>query len=189
MTLTFMRANSIYPFKFAHATGTPDLATKQHYSRSAPPDVGGIVKHHRPAISLIGFCVMTTLGTAFALAFIVAGGTVALASHQDAQQQPKNPSITQAPLIPTPVAPTFNGMITDSYCGARHRRSSHQNSADCARACVREGATYVLVDGDHRYRLIGGDDVLEKLAGQRASVTGTRQGDTITVNSAATFLP
>jgi len=147
------------------------------------------VKHHRPAISLIGFCVMAALGAAFALAFIVAGGAVALASHQDAQQQPKNPSITQAPLVPSPVAATFNGMITDSYCGARHRKSSHQNSADCARACVREGATYVLVDGDRRFRLTGGNDVLDKLAGQRASVTGTRQGDTISVNSAATLLP
>jgi hypothetical protein len=147
------------------------------------------VKHHRPAISLIGFCVMTTLGTAFTLAFIVAGGAVALASHQDALQQPKNPSITQAPLVPTPVAATFNGMITDSSCGARHRKKSGQNSADCARACVRQGATYVLVDGDRRYRLTGGDDVLDRLAGQRANVVGTRQGDTIAVDSAASLLP
>jgi hypothetical protein len=147
------------------------------------------VKHHRPAISLIGFCVMTTLGTAFTLAFIVAGGAVALASHQEAQQQQKNPSITQAPLAPTPVAATFNGMITDSLCGARHLKKSGQNSADCARACVRKGATYVLVDGDRRYRLTGGDDVLDKLAGQRANVIGTLQGDTIAVDSAATLLP
>jgi len=147
------------------------------------------VKHHRPAMSLIGFCVMTTLGTAFALAFIVAGGSVALASHQEAQQQQKNPSIAQAPLTPSPVAATFNGMITDSYCGARHRTKSGQNSADCARACVRKGATYILVDGDRRYRLTGRDDVLDKLAGQRANVTGTRQGDTIAVDSAATLLP
>ena len=147
------------------------------------------MKHHRPAISLIGFCVMTTLGTAFALAFIVAGATVALASRQGAQQQQKNPSITQAPLVPTTVAATFNGMITDSLCGARHLKKSGQNSADCARACVRKGATYVLVDGDRRYRLTGGDDVLDKLAGQRANVIGTRQGDTIAVDSAATLLP
>jgi hypothetical protein len=147
------------------------------------------LKHHRPAISLIGFCVMTTVGTAFALAFIVAGGAVALARHQDALQQPKNASVTQAPLVPTPVAATFNGMITDSSCGARHRKKSGQNSADCARACVRKGATYVLVDGDRRYRLTGGDDVLDRLAGQRANVTGTRQGDTIAVDSAASLLP
>ena len=146
------------------------------------------MKHHRPAISLIGFCLMATMGTAFALAFIVAGGTVALASHQAAELQ-KNSTIAQAPLVPTPVATTFNGMITDSYCGARHRKIPLQNSADCARACVRKGATYVLVDGDRRYRLTGADDVLDRLAGQRANVTGIRQGDAIAVSSAATVLP
>ena len=79
-------------------------------------------------------------------------------------------------------------MITDSYCGARHLRSSHQSPAECARTCVRRGASYVLVDGNRRYQLTGGDDTLGRLAGQRANVTGTRQGDTIMVNSAAPVL-
>jgi hypothetical protein len=146
------------------------------------------VKHSRSAISLIGFCIMTALGAALALALIVAGGTVALASHQAAEESQKDTPMAQAPLVPNPVAATFNGMITDSYCGARHQKKSSQNSADCARACVRKGASYVLVDGDRRYRLMGGEDALDGLIGQRANVTGTRQGEMIVVTSAAPLL-
>jgi hypothetical protein len=150
--------------------------------------MGGIVKHHRSAISLIGFCIAAALGAALTLALIVAFGTVALASHQAAEEPQKDTPMAQAPLVPNPVAATFNGMITDSSCGARHRKKSGQNSADCARECVRKGASYVLVDGDRRYRLIGGEDALDGLIGQRANVTGTRQGEAIVVTSAAPVL-
>jgi hypothetical protein len=143
-----------------------------------------MVKPARPVISLIGFCVLTTSGAALAFAIIVAGGSVALADHQYSSQEPKvAQNGAQSP--PNPVAATFNGMITDSYCGARHLRSSHQSPAECARTCVRKGAKYVLVDGDRRYQLTGGDDVLDRLAGQRANVTGTRQENVIAVDSAA----
>jgi hypothetical protein len=64
-------------------------------------------------------------------------------------------------------------------------RNNNQNSTECARACVRKGSTYVLVDGSRRYILIGGDAALAELAGQRANVTGTRQDDAIIVNAAA----
>jgi len=148
------------------------------------------VKRGRTALSVVGFCLMTALGAALAFAIIIAGGAVALASHQDsalekARGAQKNLSATQAPLTPTPVAATFIGVITDSYCGARHRMSSHQNSADCARACVRKGAHYILVDGDHRYQLAGQDDFLDRLAGQRVNVSGTREGGTIAVTAVA----
>jgi hypothetical protein len=147
------------------------------------------VKHIRSALSLLGLCLMTAMGAAFAFALIIAGGAVALASHQDSVLQnsgasQKNLSPSQAPLGPSSVAATFSGMITDSYCGARHRRGSHQSSAECARACVRKGATYVLVDGDHRYQLTGANEVLDKLVGQRANVMGAREGSAISVTSA-----
>lgn len=148
------------------------------------------MKHIRSALSLVGFCLIATLGAAFAFALIIAGGTVALASHQHSGLQnsgasQKNLPAGQALSDPSPVAATFNGMITDSYCGARHRRGSHQTSAECARACVRKGATYVLVDGDHRYQLTGANDLLDKLVGQRANVTGTRKGSAIAVTTGA----
>jgi hypothetical protein len=140
---------------------------------------------------LIGFCVLAVLSTALAFAIIVASAAVALASHQKNSEEPeRNPAIAQnEPLAPNPLtAATFNGMITDSFCGARHMRKSHENSAECAHTCVRRGAGYVLVDGNRRYQLTGGNDALERLAGQRAIVTGTRQGGTIVVNSVAPLL-
>ena len=143
------------------------------------------MKHNRSAISLVGFCVVTALGAALVFALAAAVGALALAGHQASEEPRKNPPMAQAPFAPTPVTATFNGMITDSYCGARHRKRSGQNSTECARTCVRKGAHYVLIDGDRSYRLAGADDVLDKLIGQRANVTGTRQGQRIVVSAVA----
>lgn len=139
------------------------------------------MKQPQSLLSLVGFCLLTVLGAALAFAVIVAGGSVALAGHQNSEEAQNAP-----PLAPVPSGgSTFNGMITDSHCGARHLRNSHLNPAECARACVRKGASYVLVDGEHRYILTGGEDILGRLAGERVNVTGTRQGQTILVSSAA----
>jgi len=141
------------------------------------------LKRRRPWLSLLMFCTLAVAGLALAFAVVIAGASVALASHQSAQaEEPQR--LQPARAVPTG-AKAFSGMITDSHCGARHMRNTRQNSTDCALACVRKGSTYVLVDGGHRYTLIGGDSALAQLAGQRANVTGTRQGDTIVVNAAA----
>lgn len=137
---------------------------------------------HRTWLSLIGSCVLLALGAALAFAVVVAGGSVALAGRQ-------NPNLDQssssAPAAQTPEdEPGFQGMVTDSRCGARHRRNSGMTSADCARQCVRQGASYVLVDGEHRYRLRGGEEALNKFAGERVKISGTRQGSAIEVTSA-----
>lgn len=146
------------------------------------------MKNHCSWIGLLGHCTLLIVGFAFAFAIVLAGGSVALEGHQKALAQ-ESQSTTSRDIVPateTPgVASTVSGMITDSHCGARHMRNSHQNSIDCAHACVRKGATYVLVDGDRRYTLIGNDSALARLAGERANVTGTRQGDTIIVDAAA----
>lgn len=135
-------------------------------------------------ISLVGFCVGAVVVASLAFASIVAGASVALASHQAETAAGETRDVE--PATPTPQAgTTFTGMITDSHCGARHMRSSHQNAAECARACFRQGASYVLVDGEHRYTLVGGEAALNKLAGERANVIGTRQGDAILVSTVA----
>ena len=119
-----------------------------------------------------------------AFATIVAGASVALASHHTEGVGEEGRAVI--PATPAPEAGTsFTGVITDSHCGARHLRSSQRNAAECARACFRRGASYVLVDGDRRYTLIGGETTLSKLAGQRVNIIGTRQGDAILVNSAS----
>ena len=148
------------------------------------------MKHNRSWLSLIGYCLMTAVGAALAFALIMAGGSVALASRQEAQENQKE-TVPAAPQVandtPAPQAvdlTTFTGLVTDSYCGARHLRHSNLSPAECAATCIRGGASFVLVDGDHTYHLNGSEESLGKLLGTRASVTGTRDGDTIRVSSA-----
>ncbi len=139
------------------------------------------MKHNQSWVSLIGSCLLMALGAALAFAMIVAGGSVALAGHQSAAE-----AQNALPSTPSPrITATFSGVVTDSHCGARHLRTSHLSPAECARECVRKGASYVLVDGDRRYVLSGGDEVLRKFAGTRVNVTGSREGGTIMVSSAA----
>jgi len=134
-------------------------------------------------VSLFVYCILAAFSTALVFAVVVAGGAVALAGHQDAMAA-KSPN-----ELPSSAAhrqgTRFTGMITDSICGARHMRNSHLSSAECAQACVRKGANYVLVDGERRYLLIGGEDSVARLAGVRVNVIGTLEGDAILVNSAA----
>ncbi len=143
------------------------------------------MEHRRSWISLVGFCLGATVVAALAFAIIVAGASAALASHRS-ETQSSGDARDATPVSASPQqGTTFTGMITDSHCGARHMRNSHQNAAECARECFRRGASYVLVDGEQRYTLIGGEASLGKLAGERANVIGTRQGDAILVDSAA----
>jgi hypothetical protein len=143
------------------------------------------VRRNRTWFSLLSYCVLMALAAALVFAIIIAGGSVALASHQNATEEGKEVS----PATPAPPAGTaFTGLITDSHCGARHMRKSNMSSADCARACFRKGASYVLVDGNRRYTLIGGEGALDKLVGERANVFGTLQDDAIVVDSAAPLL-
>ena len=45
---------------------------------------------------------------------------------------------------------TIVGLVTDSRCGPRHART---DSAECVRACVAQGAKYILDDGKKLYEL------------------------------------
>ncbi len=77
---------------------------------------------------------------------------------------------------------SWSGTISDSNCGAKH--VSDINPAECTRACIQKGASYALVSGEKVYVLKGGDAaLLDKLAGQKATVSGTLEGDTIEVAS------
>ena len=144
------------------------------------------MRRNRTWFSLLSFCVLTALGAALALAVVIAGASVALASHQEAAQEAQD--VSAATPAPQVGAATFTGMITDSHCGARHMRKSNMTSAECARACYRKGASYVLIDGSRRYTLIGGEESVGKLVGERAKITGSLQDDAIVVDSAAPTL-
>jgi hypothetical protein len=74
-------------------------------------------------------------------------------------------------------ARTYEGMITDTRCGAKHSAAISRTAADCTMACVRGGEQFVLVDGDTVYFLEGG---------QRARIVGTLNGRRISVASVVT---
>ena len=80
---------------------------------------------------------------------------------------------------------TFTGKVSDTMCGAKHHEGIPP--ADCVRACVQHGAKYALVVGDKVYTLDTSNqanlDELNKLAWEEAKITGTANGDTISVKS------
>ena len=82
-------------------------------------------------------------------------------------------------------AQSFTGQVSDAMCGAHHMMSGPE--ADCTRACVGKGSKYALVVGDKVYTLETSDKAalaqLDKLAGQKAKVSGTVGGDSIQVSS------
>lgn len=75
---------------------------------------------------------------------------------------------------------SWTGVVTDSMCGAKHMMA---NAADCTRACVKQGSSYALLVGDKVYTLKGHEAEVDKLAGQKATVTGSVSGTTIAVAS------
>jgi hypothetical protein len=82
-------------------------------------------------------------------------------------------------------AQTFTGEVSDAMCGAHHMMEG--SKAECARACVGKGSKYALVVGEKVYTLDSSDkkvlDELNKLAGEKATVSGTTDGDTIKISS------
>jgi hypothetical protein len=77
---------------------------------------------------------------------------------------------------------SFRGVISDSMCGAKHATAS-DDAAACVAKCVKGGSKYVLVSHGKVYQLDPQDKVSADLAGRNAKVTGTLNGETITVSS------
>jgi hypothetical protein len=80
---------------------------------------------------------------------------------------------------------TYEGMVTDSRCGAKHQSAIGKTATDCTRACVHAGSQFALVDGDNTYLLEGHSLELKRAAGLRSTITGTLRGNTIVVSSVA----
>jgi hypothetical protein len=79
----------------------------------------------------------------------------------------------------------YEGVITDTQCGAKHSAAIGRSAADCTRVCVHGGGQFALVDGETIYLLEGELAAFKKLAGQRASIVGTVRGNKILVASVA----
>jgi len=123
---------------------------------------------------------------------IAAQNTLAFNSQA---QSPASPAQTMGGADPSGANPstpdsstakdlsTVSGMVTDSYCGARHSRNSNRSSTECVRYCTHRGASYILVSSGGTYMLHGNKATFNKFAGQRAKVTGTLDGRVIGVRS------
>jgi hypothetical protein len=93
--------------------------------------------------------------------------------------------LSVVPAVAASSTETLTGKISDTMCGAKHHEGA--SPAECVRKCVKNGAHYALVVGDKVYTLkTSNRSTLSKLNGlawENAKVTGTAEGDTISVKS------
>jgi hypothetical protein len=141
-------------------------------------------------LALIGFCCAAVVIVAMVFATLFAGAAVAFTEPSVDSEQAEQTTASQ-PVAPNAdkeksdtSAKSFSGMVTDSHCMGRHVKYPDKSPGECAKMCARNGSTYLLVDGDKKYVLQGGDMALDRVAAQRAVVSGTLDGDTIKVASA-----
>lgn len=129
--------------------------------------------------------------TILLLVFALACGTALLlaARSQAASPAPTMPQQTESAHTPTTPTATFNGIVTDTRCGAKHSAKVGLSAADCTRACVHAGEHFALVDGEKAYTLEGDPVALKHLAGDRVKIAGTLSGNTIAVVSVAELDP
>ena len=84
---------------------------------------------------------------------------------------------------------TMNGTISDSACGASHAKMTagkKMSDRDCALACVKNGAKYVFVADGKVYNIANQNfAALQQHAGERVSLTGDVNGETVTVSKVA----
>ena len=130
-------------------------------------------------LRLLSYCLSRVVAISLVIAVVLVGGALAFA-HGQTVKVPRRNNIRQSGVTYQPIS----GVIADSDCGARHGKDANMSASECARFCARNGAKYILVDGEKRYTLTGNTEDLSKLAGQRVTVSGSRNGDTIQVNSA-----
>jgi hypothetical protein len=146
------------------------------------------VKSNRSYLALLAFCAIAAFTVALVFASLFAGAALAFTtgiSAENEQSEKSAPRNQDGPSNKTESSglKTFSGMVTDSHCMGRHVRYPDKSPMECAKMCARSGSSYMLVDGDKKYVLQGGDLALDKVAAQRAVVKGSLTGDTLKVSS------
>jgi hypothetical protein len=131
------------------------------------------MKKHRVWVDIL---VLGTLGACLLALLLATLGAMAGAVVSGAEP----PQTTQSAK-----ERTFEGMVTCSRCGARHKASLAKAADSCVRICVHDGGSFALVDGESTYLLSGDMSALKKVAGQRARIVGTLAGHTINISSVA----
>ncbi len=130
---------------------------------------------------------------AYALALFIAtpgaaagGGSKETPSNSAAQSSPPAQSspAQSSPAQSMEAQPqTYDGVITDTHCEAKHSAPLAETAAECTRICVHSGERFALVDGDKMYVLEGEPAALKRAAGERVRIAGTLNGNTISVTS------
>src|SRR5579859_5972024 len=117
---------------------------------------------------------------AFGLALLIATlGAAAGAVSGESENGQAEPSGS------SPVAQqSYEGMITDTHCGAKHDSGINRSASDCVRICVHSGNAFALISGEKIYILTGANVQLKPLAGMRVRVSGALTGNTINVTTA-----
>ena len=93
---------------------------------------------------------------------------------------------TAAPIV-SAQEKTWNGVIGDSRCNAKHSKAEHGSQADsdntCVAKCVEGGQKYVFVAGGKTYQIANQNFAdLKAHGGHRVALTGEMKGDSITVS-------
>jgi hypothetical protein len=125
---------------------------------------------------LITLCTTQTLVVALSLAVLFTGAAGAFAAADGGKPTTNQESSKVKGRV-------FAGLVTDDRCGGRHDMDSGKSPMECTRMCVRNGAKYVLVEGDKKYELAGNESELDGQAGQRVKIIGSLDGNTIRVTS------
>ena len=113
----------------------------------------------------IVFVVMLLLAAVCSGAGVPSGGKEALSSEPGSGQQ------------------TFEGIVTDTHCAAKHSTSINLSAGNCTIQCVRMGQRFSLVDGEASYILSGDLQALKPFAGQRVKISGTLRDNDLTFTS------
>jgi len=75
----------------------------------------------------------------------------------------------------------WTGWLSDGKCAANGAKASHKG---CTIKCVESGQPIVFVTEDKKVYKLQGTEKVKSLIGDRVTLTGSQEGDTITVNSA-----
>jgi len=140
-----------------------------------------MASRQRPKAKLIALALAGSAACALALLIahsIIATPRVIAGNAGPQPSQAESPTAVQSQ--------SYQGMLTDTRCGAKHSATIGMTASDCTRACVHGGEQFALVDGDTVYVLEGDAAALKHVAGQRVRIVGTLVGHKISVASVAT---
>ena len=85
-------------------------------------------------------------------------------------------------LAMTAMAGEFSGYISDSGCAAKQgAKAAADSHAGCAKSCIKRGDKAVLVTPEGKVYTIANQDKVVEHAGEKVTVVGDADGDSITV--------